>query len=140
MPIAPRTSPRLHRLLQDVVREVQPRRLSLASPASPVPTTKKVRDVRIQSMSSRKDIIAAVEKCFAEYEADRMAGCIRSLTSSYRGCLGTDGGNTYETHRGVAKNARNGVGDFAVAKSVVDKARLTLARLKAAGDTPRPRV
>ena len=95
-------------------------------------------DVRIQSMSSRKDIIAAVEKCFTEYEADRMAGCIRSLTSSYRGCLETDGGNTYETHRGVAKNARNGVEDFAVAKSVVDKARLTLARLKAAGDTPAP--
>ena len=89
-------------------------------------------------MSSREDIIAAVEKCFAEYEANRMAGCIRSLTSSYRGCLETDGGNTYETHRGVAKNARNGVEDFAVAKSVVDKARLTLARLKAAGDTPAP--
>jgi len=85
-------------------------------------------DVHIQSMSSREDIIAAVEKCFAEYEANRMAGCIRSLTNSYRGCLETDGGNTYETHRGVAKNTRNGVEDFAVAKSVVDKARLTLAR------------
>ena len=95
-------------------------------------------DVRIQSMSCRKDIIAAVEKCFAEYEADRMAGCVRSFTSSYRGCLETGGDNTYKTHRGVSKNARNGVEDFAVAKSVVDKARRTLARLKAAGDYPDP--
>ena len=95
-------------------------------------------DVRIQSMSNRKDIIVAVKKCFAEYEADRMAGCIRSLTNSYRGCLETGGGNTYKTHRGVAKNARNGIEDFAVAKSVVDKARLTLAQLKAAGEDPDP--
>ena len=51
-------------------------------------------DVRIQSTSDRKGIIAAVEKCFAEYEADRMAGCVRSLTSSYRGCLETGGDST----------------------------------------------
>ena len=47
-------------------------------------------------MSSRKDIIAAVKKCFAEYEADRMTACIRSLTSSYLGCLETGGDNTYK--------------------------------------------
>ena len=79
-------------------------------------------DVHIQSMSYQKDIIAAVEKCFAEYEADRMAGCIHSLASSYLGCLETGGDNTYKTHSGVARNARSGVDDFAVAKSVVDKA------------------
>ena len=73
-------------------------------------------DVRIQSMSSRKDIIAAVEKCFAEYGVDRMTACIRSLTSSYLGCLETGGDNTYKTHRGVAKNTRHGIQDFAVAK------------------------
>ena len=75
-----------------------------------------------------------------------MAGCVRSLTNSYRGCLETDGDNTYKTHRGVAKNARSGVEDSAVAKSVVDKAFLTLARLKAeaapatapGGHTPTP--
>jgi len=61
-----------------------------------------------------------------------MAACTRSLTSSYRGCLETGGNNTYKTHRGVAKNARNGV------KSVVDKARQTLAQLKAAGEDPAP--
>ena len=83
-------------------------------------------------MSNRAGIIEAVKKCFAEYEADRMAECVRSLTNSYRGCLETGGDNTYETHRGVAKNARSGVEDFAVAKSVVDKARQTLAQLKAA--------
>ena len=64
-------------------------------------------DVRIQSMSNRAQIMEAVEKCFAEYE--RMAGCTRSLTSSYLGCLETGGNNTYKTHTGVAKNARNGV-------------------------------
>ena len=95
-------------------------------------------DVRIQSMSNRKEIIEAVEKCFAEYGAERMAACTRSLTSSYRGCLETGGNNTYKTHRGVAKNARNGVEDFAVTKSVVDKARQTLAQLKAAGEDPAP--
>ena len=95
-------------------------------------------DVRIQSMSNRKEIIEAVEKCFAEYGAERMAACTRSLTSSYRGCLETGGSNTYKTHRGVAKNARNGVEDFAVTKSVVDKARQTLAQLKAAGEDPAP--
>ena len=95
-------------------------------------------DVRIQSMSNRAEIIEAVEKCFAEYGAERMAGCTRSLTFSYRGCLETGGNNTYKTHRGVAKNARNGVEDFAVTKSVVDKARKTLAQLKAAGDDPAP--
>jgi len=42
------------------------------------------------------------------------------------------------THRGVAKNACSGVEDFAVAKSVVDKARRTLAQLKGAGDDPAP--
>ena len=56
----------------------------------------------------------------------------RSLTNSYRGCLETGGDNTYKTHRGLRKNARSGVEDFAVAKSVVDKARQTLAQLKAA--------
>ena len=96
-------------------------------------------DVRIQSMSNRAEIIEAVKKCFSEYGAERMAGCTRSLTSSYRGCLETGGNNTYKTHRGVAKNARNGVEDFAVAKSVVDKARRTLALLKtAAKDAPTP--
>ena len=97
-------------------------------------------DVRIQSMSSRKDIIAAVEKCFAEYGVDRMTACIRSLTSSYLGCLETGGDSTYKTHRGVGKNRRQGFEDFAVAKSVVDKARETLARLKAAGDDPAPAI
>jgi len=38
----------------------------------------------------------------------------------------------------VAKNARSGVEDFAVAKAVVDKARRSLAQLKAAGDDPAP--
>ena len=95
-------------------------------------------DVRIQSMSNRADIIETVKKCFAEYEADRMAECVRSLTNSYRGCLETGGDNTYKTHRGVAKNARSGVEDFAVAKSVVDKARRTLAQLKAAEANPAP--
>ena len=38
----------------------------------------------------------------------------------------------------MAKNARNGVEDFAVAKSVVDKARQILAQLKAAGEDPAP--
>ena len=95
-------------------------------------------DVRIQSMSNRADIIETVIKCFAEYEADRMAECARSLTNSYRGCLETGGDNTYKTHRGVAKNARSGVEDFAVAKSVVDKARRTLAQLKAAEAAPAP--
>jgi len=38
----------------------------------------------------------------------------------------------------VGKNACNGVGDFAVAKSVVDKARRALARPKAAGNYPAP--
>ena len=95
-------------------------------------------DVRIQSMSNRADIIETVKKCFAEYEADRMAECVRSLTNSYRGCLETGGDNTYKTHRGVAKNARSGVEDFAVAKSVVDKARRTLAQLKAAEAAPAP--
>ena len=61
-----------------------------------------------------------------------MAACTRSLTSSYRGCLETGGNNTYKTHRCVVKNARNGVEYFAVTKSVVDKARQTLAQLKAA--------
>ena len=47
--------------------------------------------------------------------------------------------NTYKTHRGVGKNARNGIEDFAVAKSVVDKAHRALARPKqAADDTPAP--
>ena len=40
------------------------------------------------------------------------------------------GDDTCKTHRGVNKNARSGARDFAVAKSVVDKARLTLAKLK----------
>ena len=97
-------------------------------------------DVRIQSMSSRKDIIAAVEKCFAEYGVDRMTACIRSLTSSYLGCLETGGENTYKTHRGVDKNTRQGFEDFAVAKSVEYKACETLARLKAAGDDPAPAI
>ena len=43
MPFAPlHASPRLHRSLEDAADEVQPRRLSLASFASPVPTTEKV--------------------------------------------------------------------------------------------------
>ena len=95
-------------------------------------------DVRIQSTSNRAQIIEAVKKCFAEYEAGRMAGCIRSLTSSYIGCLETGGDSTYKTHRGVAKNARNGVEDFAVAKSVMDKALRALAQLKAAEAAPAP--
>ena len=95
-------------------------------------------DVRIQSMSNRAQITEAVKKCFAEYEADRMAGCIRSLTSSNIGCLETGGDSTYKTHRGVAKNACNGAEDFAVAKSVVDKARRALAQLKAAEAAPAP--
>ena len=89
-------------------------------------------------MSSRKDIIAAVEKCLAEYRVDRMTACIRSLISSYLGCLDTGGVNTYKTHRGVGKNTRHGFEVFAVAKFVVDKDRETLARLKAAGDDPTP--
>ena len=97
-------------------------------------------DVRIQSMSSRKDIIAGVEKCFAEYEADRMTGCIHSLTNSFLGCLETGGNNTYKTHPGVVKNTRHGFEYSAVAKSVVDKARETLVRLKAAGDDPAPAI
>ena len=72
-------------------------------------------DVRIQSMSSRKDIIAAVEKCFAEYGVDRMTACIRSLTSSNLGCLETGGDNTYKMHRGVVKNTRHGFEYSAVA-------------------------
>ena len=48
-------------------------------------------DERTQFMSDRKGTIAAVEKCFAKYEADRMAGCVRSLTISYPGCLETGG-------------------------------------------------
>ena len=54
MPIAPRTSPRLRRTLHDVVSEVQPRRLSLASSASPVPTTKKV-----EPKTPTRDVIAS---------------------------------------------------------------------------------
>ena len=38
----------------------------------------------------------------------------------------------------MAKNAHNVAEDLAVARSVVDKARLTLTRLKAAGDAPAP--
>ena len=38
----------------------------------------------------------------------------------------------------MGKNARSGVEDFAVAKSVVDKARRTLARLKVTGGYPAP--
>ena len=52
--LARRISPRNKRTVYDVVREVQPRRLSLASSSSPVRTTKKV-----EPKTPQRDIIAS---------------------------------------------------------------------------------
>ena len=57
-------------------------------------------DVMLMAKKNRQDLIKAVEKCFGEYDAERMAGCCESLITSYNGCLTTLGDNTYSTHGG----------------------------------------
>ena len=89
-------------------------------------------DVMLQAMSSRFDIIAAVKKCFDEYDGDRMESVWRSLITSYRGCLETGGDNNYKTHRSVAKGKRQGLDmDVEIDYHVVKQAQAALAKLQA---------
>jgi hypothetical protein len=90
---------------------------------------------------NRQDLIKAVEKCFGEYDAERMAGCCESLITSYNGCLTTLGVNTYSTHGGRSApfywtyfllSSPHNLQRISPsnAKSVVDRARAALVELQ----------
>ena len=145
------------RKASDIASQMQPKRLSMGdTPVSPtasslrfsiVVTTQSVEspdyntndlsffnslqsDVRIQSMSNRRDNVAAVIQAYAEYFAYRMTLCWLSLITSFKGTLETGGNNNYKSHRGVAKKWCSGIEDLVIPKAVVDHAALTLARLE----------
>ncbi len=49
--------------------------------------------------TTKKELIKAVKHCFADYEADKMDGCCRSLITVCVGNLETGGDNNSKMHR-----------------------------------------
>jgi len=93
-------------------------------------------DVVTHDKTTKKDLIKVVKRCFADYEAERMDGCCRSLITAYVGNLETGGDNNYKMHRGVRKATSRGIFDLSVAKSVFDKAAAKLEQLKEEAKAP----